>query len=162
MEMRRSGTTRLSSERNLLSCLNAVAHLHEIFLIVAIERFQTVGVADDDAITVARIGLRHLHHTVEGSEDIVSRLRLQVHTRMPSSASTPVVTDNLCPRQRITPLGSIEHTKVNGKLVGSTEGVDLTRRGALSKILLIVQPRIGINHGEADIESFTLEYDCLL
>ena len=74
------GATRSAGESYHLSCLDTLAHLHEVLVLVAVKGLQSVGMAYHDAVTIAGERSRTCDNAVESRQNIVLWTGLQVHT----------------------------------------------------------------------------------
>ena len=128
MEMLGSGSAGAARKTDYLSCFHLIPLLHHILALMAIERFQTVGMLDADTVAIAVVRSRGNHLAIEGGINLVVRLGLQIHTRV--TAGTSVWTDDTGIRQWICPclllyLLQIEQEGVSdGKRVVHLVGVE--------------------------------------
>ena len=95
-----------------LACLDVVAHLDQVFRVVAVQCLQSVGMPEYDAVAIAGERLRHGDDAVEDCQNVVVGLRLDVHPGVAVRASRAVGTDDLGTRQRIVPLSSLDGRQV--------------------------------------------------
>ena len=88
MEMSGGGTSCASRERNRLSCFDAIARFHQVFGVMAVSRFQSIVMPDNNHVAISRVGFGHPYKAIKSSHDRVVGFRLDVHARMvPASAS---------------------------------------------------------------------------
>ena len=88
MEMGGCGTPRTSRESYRLPRFDPIARFDQILGIMAINRFQSIVMPDNNHIAISRIGFGHPYKPIKSSNDRVVGLRLDVHARMvPASAS---------------------------------------------------------------------------
>ena len=88
MEMGGCGTSCTSRERNRLSCFDAIARFHQDFGVMAVSRFQSIVMPDNNHVAISCVGFGHPYNAIKSSHDRVVGLRLDVHARMvPASAS---------------------------------------------------------------------------
>ena len=93
MEMLGGGATRATGESNHLACLHLIALLHEVLALMTVERLQSIGVLDADAVAVSEIRTRCHYLPIKGCHDFIIRLGLQIYSRMATLAA--VGTDHL-------------------------------------------------------------------
>ena len=128
MEMLCGGPASAARKTDYLACLHLIPLLHHVLTLMAIERFQAVGMLDADAVAIAVVRSRGNHLAIEGGINLVVRLGLQIHTRV--TAGTSVWTDDTGIRQWICPclllyLLQIEQEGVgDGKRVVHLVGVE--------------------------------------
>lgn len=102
MKMLGSGSTRAPGKADHLAGLDFVAHFDKILVLMAVKRFKTVCMADDDTVAVACIGTGACHDTVEGGANLVLGLGFEVYAAM--VAFPAVGTDNFGIGQRVGPV----------------------------------------------------------
>ena len=108
------GSTSLSCECNHLSCLNLIAHIHEILGVMTVPSLKSILMTYLNKITISGISLRHNHLAVESRKDIVVGHSLDIHTCMRSASSSAIGTDYLGSWQ-----GLARHSPVLILFVGS-------------------------------------------
>ena len=107
MQVLSSGTACATCQCNDVTSLDAVADLDKILGVVAIIRLEAVGMLDAYQIAITRVGSREHHLAIEGSKDVVVGLGFDVGTRMATTATRAIGTDDLGTRQGIAPVTAI-------------------------------------------------------
>ena len=112
MQMFGCSTPCATSQRNDITGLYMITLLDQVLGVVAIIGLETVGMFDAYQIAIAIVLTREHHLTIEGCQDIVVGLGLQVCARMSASTTGTVRADNLCAGQRITPVLGVLSSRV--------------------------------------------------
>ena len=80
VEMFGGGTACAPRQCNNLSCRDLVTDTYQVLGVMAIVGFQTVGMLDADEVAIGVIGSREDHLAVEGCQDVVVGLGLEVRS----------------------------------------------------------------------------------
>ena len=95
----------------------------------------------------------------EGGENVVVGLRLEVHTRMAAPATRAVGADDMAARQGVVPLVVGDVGQVQRKPLPAGKGVaGLQTLATLLLGQVLVGPRVGLHHADADAEALTLAH----
>ena len=87
MHMLRSGTTGTSRQSDRLSGFYGIAALDEVLEVMAIKGFQSVGMADDNQVSIRIIRFRHTDYAIESSTNRIFRARFDICARMSPTSS---------------------------------------------------------------------------
>ena len=102
MEMFRCCTACSSGQSDNLSGLNPIAYLYKILRLVAVERFETVFMLDNDTFSITEIRACPRYYTVESRPYIIVRFSLYVDSGVVAPAA--IRTYNMSIRQWISPI----------------------------------------------------------
>ena len=91
-------------QRNDITGFYVITLLDQVLGVVTIIGFETVGMLDAYQVAIAIVLTREHHLAIEGCQDIVVGLGLQVCTRMSTTATGTIGTDDFCAGQRIAPI----------------------------------------------------------
>ena len=136
-----------------LPCLHLLSCLHQVLALVAVKGGQPIGMADDDAVSIAAIGTAARHHTSEGGTDIIVGFGLQVHSRV--AAAPTIRTNHLASRQWIGPFARFQCREVEPHDITFLKGVGI---GILHAIVV---GQILALSTHVDAESFLLDNHAL-
>ena len=133
------GTSGAACESDGLSCPYPVALFAEVFGLVGIEGFQSVGMANDDGIAVGVMRTAEGDVTREGGTDGVVGEGLDVGTSVVTASA--IRTDDFTARQGIGPVGAFGVLlEIDGELV-------LVGKGVLRRFVLQYLPLVNVWDG---------------
>lgn len=76
-----------SRQPDNVASLNSLPHLHQVARLMAVKRFQTIVVTNNDAVAITKIRPRTCYNTTEGSENVVVGACFNIYTRVSSLAA---------------------------------------------------------------------------
>lgn len=130
-------TSRTSGQGNGLASLYRVATLYQILGVVAVDGFQSRGVAHHDDVAIGTVGFRHTHNAIESATDGVVGTGLDIDTRV-SPAAPSVGRNDFAAGQREAVIGCRQTVQMN---MDAFTFVEQSRSGHPDVVLLHVRER---------------------